>query len=295
MFDALHEQAMRIYDDGVRLLKDFSSTHAVNTPGSSVILLSPSGDQFWNELSSEGKQIQIQLLPRIDLFIELVDTLTLQLPGRTQKKLGTALKNLRNAVEQNGSTWWKTTDEAVDGYKKLINEVIATLKDYLGTPSKAVLAIPDTNAFLGNPDIENWHFEDITQFEIILTPTVSSELDEHKINHRNPDVREKASKLIQKIKEYRRRGSLHEGVPIVKNRITFRCIAREPNMSQTLSWFDPANADDRFLATTLEIIRSDIGALTFIVTSDINMQNKAEVAGIPYHEVPTSISNEGKK
>jgi predicted ribonuclease YlaK len=57
-------------------------------------------------------------------------------------------------------------------------------------------------------------------------------------------------------------------------------------MSQTLSWFDSTNADDRFLATALEIIRANMGAIVFIVTSDINMQNKAEMAGIPFREVP---------
>ena len=294
LLDILRKRTDLICTDGVRLLEEFSGMHPVNTPNDSVVLISPSGDQFWDDLPPGGKQIQASLLPEVDRFIELIRALTQNLPSDAQREIADALKMIRSAIEQNGKTWWRMKDEAVDGFRKLTEEVITTLESYCGGASSKVLSIPDTNALLGNPDVEHWQFEGVGHFTVILAPTVLSELDRHKVNHRNQQVRDKASTLIRRIKEYRRRGPLHVGVPVVRDRISLRSIAHEPNMPQSLSWFDSTNADDRFLATTLEIIRSDLGATVFIVTSDINMQNKAEMAGIPFREVPAqTVEQEG--
>ena len=292
MLDILRARAERILKDGVRLLEDFSGMHPASRPSGPVTFIYLSGDQIWNDLPSGGKQIQVRLLPEIDRFAELVRTLTQDLPNASQRDLNGVLKRVRGSVEQNGATWWKTKNEAVDGFRKLIDQVVATLDDFYGISSNVTLAIPDTNALLGNPNVEHWQFGGMDQFTLILTPTVLSELDVHKVNHRNQAVRDKAFKIIRKIKEYRRRGSLHEGVVIVNGRVSLRSIASEPNMSQTLPWFDSNNADDRFLATTMEVIRNNLGDRVFIVTSDINMENKAEMAGIPFCEVPAERAEE---
>jgi len=292
MLDILGTRAERICEDGVRLLKEFSGMHPVNSPGDSIVSINPSGNHSWNKLPPGGKAIQARMLPEVDRFTESVRTLTQGLPGTAQQDMTGTLEGIRSAVEQNGATWWKTRDEAVDGFRKLVGQVITTLDDYCGTPSGAAVAIPDTNALLGNPDVEQWQFDDTSSFTMILTPTVLAELDVHKVNHRNQAVRDRASKLIRKIKEYRRRGPLLEGVVIVDGTVSLRAIANEPNMSQTLSWFDSTNADDRFLATAMDVIRANLGTTVFIVTSDINMQNKAEMAGIPFREVPTHGTGE---
>jgi hypothetical protein len=295
MLNILRARAGRISEEGIRLLKDFSGMHPANTSYDSVVFISPSGNHFWNDLPLEGKKIQTRLLPEIDQFTELVCTVARNLPRASQKDLRDVLKAIRSAVEQNGTTWWKTKDEAVDGFRKSIDEVLTTLADYYGTSSKAALAIPDTNALLGNPDVEHWRFEGAGHFTIILTPTVLSEIDVLKIGHKSQDVRDKAVKLIRKFKEYRRRGSLIEGISVVKDSVSLRAIALEPDMSQTLPWLEATNADDRFLATALEVIRKNLGVRVFIVTSDINMQNKAEMAGIPSREVPAQRAGQGEE
>lgn len=292
VLDILRARAERIRKDGVRLLEVFSEIHDASSPSNSIVFFNPSGDQSWNDLPTGGKQIQVRLLPEVDRFAELVHTLTQDFPNATQRELIGVLKKIRKSVEQNGATWWKTKDEAAEGFRKLIDQVVATLDEFYGISSNVTVVIPDTNALLDDPDTEQWQFGEVEQFTLILTPTVLSELDDHKVNHRNQAVRDKASKIIRKIKEYRRRGSLREGVVIVKGRVSLRSIASEPTMSQTLPWFDPGNADDRFLATTLEIMRGDLGVRTFIVTSDINMQNKAEMAGIPFREVTVDRAEE---
>jgi rRNA-processing protein FCF1 len=286
MLDIIQTRANYLCESGIQMLSKYSRTHAINTPGSSVISISPYGDQYWDKLPTEGKQVQAQLLPKIDRFMELVIVLTKSLPGDTQRELQSTLIDIRSAIEQNRPTLWKTQAEAIDGFRKLISRVISTFTDYYKNSSDEVLAVPDTNAFLTSPDIERWRFELVDKFDIILTPTVLSELDKIKIHHKNQDVRDKANKIIRKIKEYRRRGSLHEGIIIVKDHIGLRAIATDPKMSESLSWLNANNKDDCLLATSIEIIQSNLGARVFIVTGDINMQNKAELAGIPFVEIP---------
>jgi len=55
------------------------------------------------------------------------------------------------------------------------------------------------------------------------------------------------------------------------------------------------DADDHFLASAIDIMRADLTTHAFIVTSDINLQNKAEMAGLPFREVPASIAKQGEQ
>jgi predicted ribonuclease YlaK len=150
--------------------------------------------------------------------------------------------------------------------------------------------IPDTNALIYFPDISKWTFPEMNQFTIALMPTVLEELDSLKINHNNSTVREKAEKIIRMIKGYRNRGSLTEGVNIVKNKIKLVAIPIEPNGIDTLPWIDLRNNDDRFLCSTVDFIRSHICSPVIVVSRDINLQNKCEYALIPYKEPPEPIS-----
>ena len=65
-----------------------------------------------------------------------------------------------------------------------------------------------------------------------------------------------------------------------------RSIAPEPDMRNSLPWLDP-NKDDRVLASILEVMRSHPRSPVILVTRDINMQNKAAHAAIPYVDPPT--------
>jgi rRNA maturation endonuclease Nob1 len=283
----LEKRANYIREKTVVLIEKYSGMTPLDNSNSSVVFLSVKGYHYWNKLPPEGKQLQAKLLPKVDQFIELIRTLILNLPNGEQKKINGLLKTIRNSIEQEGQTWWKTVDEAVSKFHGAVDNLIIIFKNYYGESANNVITIPDTNALLHNPDIEHWQFEEIDKFTIILTPTILSELDKHKVNHRSENVRKTAGSVIRKIKEYRRRGSLHEGVAIVKNRVYLRSIAVEPNMSQSLSWFNADNSDDRFLATAIEVMRANLSCPVFIVTADINMQNKAEMAAIPFCEVPS--------
>ncbi len=285
MLEILCDRLTRISDATATLLREHCGMTPANKPGDVVVFISASDNHFWKPLSPEGKRIQVDLLPKVQRFGELLEVIAQDLPRSAQKELKTSLKRLRETVEQHGTTWWQSPAEAVSGIQDLTAKIRNLLEEYFDSDCSTSLAIPDTNAVLHDPNIESWQVDGHHELTLLLTPTVVSELDNHKINHKNPDVRTKASTFIRKLKEYRRRGSLLEGVTIVKGRLSLRALSNEPDMSKALSWLDPGNADDRFLATVLEAIRSNLSTSIFIITFDINMQNKAELAGIPYREL----------
>jgi hypothetical protein len=71
---------------------------------------------------------------------------------------------------------------------------------------------------------------------LVLGPSILVELDELKINHRNPDVRQKTEGLISRIKGFRTRGQLTQGVPLRKPASTIRAIATDPRLDDSLPW-----------------------------------------------------------
>src|SRR5690606_3664276 len=121
-------------------------------------------------------------------------------------------------IEQNNQVWHHSIE-------KVISEISAEMAkqrkliDALFTPveSKYIL-VPDTNALLLNPNLDKWEFTDITQFEIVMMPSVLSELDHLKLFGRNELVRNGANKMVNQLKEYKRRGRLSEGVALVKGK-----------------------------------------------------------------------------
>jgi predicted ribonuclease YlaK len=68
--------------------------------------------------------------------------------------------------------------------------------------------------------------------------------------------------------------------------ITIRLLQAEPDFDSTLSWLQRDNDDDRIIAATLEYQRQVPSSIVVLVTEDINMQNKAEAAKLPYDELP---------
>jgi predicted ribonuclease YlaK len=160
------------------------------------------------------------------------------------------------------------------------------VKNLFGEEDNSPIYVPDTNALLFNPDLENWRFPDVPTFKVVLTPTVTSELDHLKINHKVETVRDKAEGLIRRIKGYRSRGRLTEGVPLVSGTSEIIALAVEPDFAQSLPWLDSGNNDDRMIATFVEVMRLNPRSPVILVTRDLNLQNKAEFARLPFCEPP---------
>jgi len=268
------------------LLMNYSSIYNMNKPGDSIVIISPSGDYAYEELTEQGRQVQAQLLEEYRRFYEVINVLLRNQPKDTLAELSKANKILLNTIEQNNTTWCKKTTEALDEAVQALKMQCKLLNRLYDPFEGEVIFVPDTNALIYNPNLESWTFMECPQFSLFLLPTVLSELDLLKINHRNVEVRNKSESLIRRIKEYRRRGKLTTGVTVVKGRIKIQSIAIEPDMNTSLPWLDPDNKDDRILAGVIEVMRARPRSIVKAVSRDINFQNKAEFANIPFEEPP---------
>jgi predicted ribonuclease YlaK len=190
-----------------------------------------------------------------------------------------------NLIQQK-HTWCKDVHEAYENASKALQEELDLLNRLYNISLDFAILIPDTNALLYNPNIETWSFPETSKLLLILLPTVLSELDNLKVNHRNEDVRKKSESLIKRIKEYRRRGNLLSGITIVKDKIKIQALAIEPDMQNSLPWLDLNNSDDRIIAAIIEVMRLYPKSMVAVVSRDINFQNKADFARIPFVEPP---------
>jgi predicted ribonuclease YlaK len=65
-----------------------------------------------------------------------------------------------------------------------------------------------------------------------------------------------------------------------------KTTAIEPRVADSLPWLDPSNRDDRIIASLVEAVRQHPRSPVVLVTRDVNLQNKAAFAGLPFVEPP---------
>jgi predicted ribonuclease YlaK len=79
-----------------------------------------------------------------------------------------------------------------------------------------------------------------------------------------------------------------DGVDLVSGISRVVTLAMEPRMGDSLPWLDSNDKDDRLLANVVEVMRTQPRSPVWLVTRDINLQNKAEFANVPFVEPPRS-------
>jgi hypothetical protein len=268
------------------LLREHSQLYLWNSPGSGV--LHTSGNHAYRKLEGEARQIQSRLLEEYSEFADLVGVLLREQPDKARKSHEKWRKTVVGVIEQDGLTWHRSIDEEWAWASKALQGQIDSIRNlYSAANDGSLVIVPDTNALLWCPAIEEWSFDEAPTFEVCLVPVVLSELDGLKVNHRNADVREKAEGLVRRIKGYRDRGSLRDGVPLKQGVSRVRSVAVEPDFSASLSWLDPSHADDRLVATFIEVMRRNPRSSVVLVTRDLNLQNKMEFARLPFMEPPS--------
>ena len=271
------------------LFEDFLLNHSeiYYDPQNDLEFVRVCGSEYrWKELNNEGKQIQNKLLKEYKEFINLVLVLIKGVSKNMKNEFEECSSEILSYIEQNQQVWVESTGDILSKVSECIDKQMEVVDSLYDPKEGSLIMVPDTNALLSNPDIENWKFKDVTKFNLLLVPTVSSELDELKVNHNNVNIREKCKKIIRKLSEYRRRGTLTEGVPVIKDKIWVKAIAVEPDFNNTLSWLDIQNNDDRILASFIEIMSLHPKSIIILVTNDLNLQNKAEFARIPWVPSP---------
>ncbi len=237
----------------------------------------------------EARALQHDIKREYEKWIELVKVVFAKAPNDVSNKLEESDKQLRKWIEL--ETNWALTSNLAENEQNLrkdINEFDELIRILEVSPSSEIIVIPDTNSIVAEPDPRIYRsLVGATNFTFLLLPTVLGELDNLKNNHRNPDFREKVKKSISRIKGWRNQGSLISGVTVDGN-ITVRAVAPEPDMESTLSWLDSGVGDDRLIASILEIEAISPSAEVILVTGDINLQNKADVAMINTVDNPST-------
>jgi hypothetical protein len=220
----------------------------------------------------------------------LVGALLRTQPEEVRRRVSQADDEIREVIEQTHAVYHSSTGKALEAVRKAAANILEAIANLHDPAEGSTVLIPDTNGLIRSPALHLWDFDDVETFELLLVPPVLSELDKLKIQYRNPVVRRKAQSVIRQIKEYRNRGPLTEGVDIVKGRSRLRSFAVEVRAPEVLPWLDHDSLDDRILAWCVEAMRMHPRSVVKLVTSDINLQNKAEFAKVPFIEPPLEES-----
>lgn len=242
---------------------------------------------YWGKPDDQQRRLQIEIKGMYTDWSEQMRLLFSGAPDALQKAISESDAFVRRWIEKESShdivpdpeenkrTFCKKTGA--------FHDALTTLHD--PKRSKATL-VPDTNAFVWCPDpVRYREIAGGDSYDFVLLPTVLSELDDLALKARDDAFREKVKAAIRRYKGWREQGRLVDGVT-VNRAITVRSIAREPNFEKTLHWLDRTILDDRIVASVLELQRAMPSAVIVLVTSDVNLQNKADAASIPCAESP---------
>ena len=239
------------------------------------------GNYYWAPLPTEGQRIATKLRETYRRFTDTLRVLLKDIDASSMREIDQSRTTIESWINQSTDHYFRTPEDAVVAFRKELASQVDFLDRLFDPAEGESIFVPDTNALLAEPHIERWAFHDSPRFTLVLMPTVLSELDQLKVNGRNENVRDKAKQIIRQLQEYRRRGSLIDGVTIVRDRVFLRALAVEPDFDATLPWLDQTNNDDRLLAGFIEVIRLHPRSPVALVTRDINLANKADFAGLP--------------
>lgn len=240
----------------------------------------------WNALPLEYKGPQAALLQRYRHWYELFHRCHAQHSSDLLQDLKEVDEYLISAIELQ-SDWSTRATHSENGIylRERLGVSRSLLAQYTSEPSDLVL-VPDTNALLKSADPS--HYSTIIgcrRFRFIIVPTVLSELDDLKRTRGTQPVGGRAEKAIRIIKGLRNQGSIHDGVKVAGT-ISVQMIPTEPKMSSLPCWLDARNNDDRIIASVLELQCGQPSVTVVLVTDDLNLQNKAEMAFLPWAEPP---------
>lgn len=274
------------FDKLVENLSDLISTVPIvhfNQHHGSITIVAPKHN--WGGRNTEQQSAQLRIKQHYEEWFQLFKSLFRHPTNELQKKIKHADENFRTWLEFKMN--WRLENDPKANRSHFIKNISAfyeLLDVFTLDKVEQTIIIPDTNSIVEHPDPTNYRtLAGTPSFYFLLLPTILAELDKLKNLHKNPDFRDKAKKTIQRIKGWRKQGSLRDGVTVDKT-ISIQAIANEPQMENSLSWLDPNVPDDRLIAGILEVQATYPKSQVILVTGDINLLNKAEAARISTYE-----------
>jgi rRNA-processing protein FCF1 len=277
-FQKIESQMMEFLD--ISTIKEFR-----NDPNSGIVFIIPPYE--WGETNEPQKILQMQLVKKYSDWIEHFRLLFSSASQEINQQIDETQKFITSWIEKEGS--WDVPSN-IQSAKSLFQEKVRVFYELLNlletTDKHEIIVVPDTNSLIAVPDLAQYaSVAGQPKYTVIIVPTVLAELDKLKVIHREPEFRDKVNSVIKRIKGLRTQGSLLAGVTINKT-VTVRMIATEPDFHNTLKWLNSENTDDKIIASILEIQKENPSSVVVLATSDINLQNKAEMASLPFVETP---------
>ncbi len=255
-----------------------------NDPDSGIVIIGrPS--YSWKSLPDEHRAAQARAMERYRCWYEVFQRSHSMHASDVQREIEDRNKYVIAAIELDTS--WQT-EPTIDENQAYLSKELDFFRRLLCSqgPEPELILVPDTNAMLKSAKPNDYASTiDSKSFTFAIVPTVLAELDELKRSRRDQALGEKAAKAIRILKGLRAQGSVLDGVIVAKT-IQVRMIPTEPRFQGLPSWLDPGNQDDRIIGSVLEIQFKSPSATVVLVTDDVNLQNKAEMAFLPSAEPP---------
>lgn len=259
----------------------------INRPGDSVVIMT-AAEYGWHTGDHDSAHLQIDLIKKVEVLNRRIEPLFVSTTHQVKQEQDECFELLRRWANRDG-TFDSSIPASIGEARQLVESHLATVGSHLDLLARdqdsTVLLVPDTNALIRNPDLASYRrVSDSETFTLVMIPAVLSELDKLK-DRGHPDVKKKAQAVVKRLKGLRDKGSLSAGVRVTK-KVTLRTVAVEPKADKVLGWLDPAVIDDRILASAIQLSIENPACRVQVVTSDLNLQNKADAAGVGYSESP---------
>jgi hypothetical protein len=283
--EILRHLAQSARDRLVALVQASSIETFQNEPGSGVVFI-PINRHSWNPLPRDAVPLLGEARRATDIWLSAVRLVVVSAAVEHLPEVDEHADMLLQVVLRNADARGPPAGSLAEVTDAIGDTVAAQLALIEGLPgsveSPATLVVPDTNALLHDPAIEDWAVGD-EPASIVICHQVTAELDAKKMSANRP-VAEKATQLIRRFKEYARRGDTFEGVVLAGKR-SLRELPFSPDISQMPDQLDVDHADDRILATALHLSALHLSSRVVLVTRDRNLQNKARFWRLPAVDV----------
>jgi rRNA-processing protein FCF1 len=288
----------RLRDDLAAIAADLDSLVAMSTiryhsPRSGDMVIIRLSDLAWDPADDAITAAQMALIARYSAWFERFRLLFPNPTPAVRKKMERTDSFVRRWVER-PSLFDNDLPRTIEEARGIAADRLKAFGELLGIAAHSgdagLRLLPDTNVLLRNPAVEELgEAVGSSKHTVHIVTTVLAELDDLKDRGRTPDVREKAEKVVRRLKGFRDRGSLAQGVK-VQGQVWLRLEHREVDARSILSWLDPASPDDRILAAALRLQSDNPAGIVVLITLDMNLQNKADVVGLPYAEPTRSAA-----
>lgn len=283
LIERLRQRMDKIVNEFSALVGELPIRH-MNRVSPGVVIIAP--EYYFEEPSDQQRAVQMRVKRDYEAIVELLNLMLRKAPEDLIAQMKDSDKQFRVWLEL-GHNWGVKCDpkQNAAGVKSAAHEFEKIFSVLEKSADLKTILVPDTNSLIVQPDpVQYREIAEAQSFVFMLLPTVLGELDRLQREHRNPELRDKAKKIITRIKGWRNQGALSDGVK-VDGSIMVQASHREPDMKHSLSWFDESVFDDRILANVLELFSEYPSSRVVLVTGDINLQNKADAALIETAEI----------